>query len=517
MTQEEKLIFVFRKKEEAPQQERYTSAAENQNAEQIRTNEEEKQSQKAVAENRAAPSSADKDPNDKAQQILTEARHDSELQGIIRQYSEFDPWQILQEEPEFVLECIEAALPNRATRDDPKRLEKASLENKEILQDNFASLLEEHSHEDILVWQSIAEIDMNPERDREIDAPQPDNSQHQVKTIYEDRRKYKASDDRMDLEFYESKTTTQQKLERIEEDRSFECAVPTAIAYELAELGPLEPETLQYLQEKFAYVEKHLHHEAKQEDHEKGGFLAASDLHSKRAEICPERSERAKLQIELLETSRKESPHFAHDYVEITYEANQKDASYEMRDVADVRWEKVELAPAMQRLLDKREEPIPELDPLLQHCIEKHFAEHVRIQGQELNRSTKLLVPLDHGEVTRLEQDLERLEDDEPQPGKFKTVLVETEFFFGNDPNNPIPIDAKTYVTVLSRWEALTIDEFQRHAADATPTTAAWARICEVDANYREWLRSRGRLQQDLHNSRSALLHQDREFDDYDR
>lgn len=258
-------------------------------------------------------------------------------------------------------------------------------------------------------------------------------------------------------------TETTPTTERLDEE-SFNCTVPLDIAHEIAGIGPLEPETIQYLHGKYGYIEQHIEPALAEYQSERNpkNFTRAAEHAERhflpdRQEICPARAERAQLQIRQIQSIEQQLEHLprVRHYAELTIETDARNACYQLTNAKDVSWQKTDHPPALQRVFD---EALPER----QERLEQDQTPLVKLR-------TRTMITTIRRDVRHLKTELERTVDEEPPPGEFCTIRI-----------------SPTHYSVRP-WTARTIEEFDRIDPDCPATPGAIRLIVEVDRQWKLW------------------------------
>lgn len=276
------------------------------------------------------------------------------------------------------------------------------------------------------------------------------------------------------------------KSRKEHQEQQFHCYVPAAVALKLCEIGSLEPETLNYLHDEYAYIERYM---SGQGEHEletiQAGSFASAAHHAREAmtplrnQVCPNRGERGELQIQQLAMHANENNLLAqHGYVEIIYAANSKEASYAMKHTAPVAWE-AELPETLKKVLSERD------DGNLKEELEQ-LGRRLGLTGQKQDRgldSRRTIHPIDR-DSKLLELDMEHEKNEEPQ----ESVTV--------------------YIIKKSRidriYSARNMEELERYDPHIPIDPELLAIVLHLDHNWKLWEQRKERAQSRFDDSRRA-------------
>lgn len=301
----------------------------------------------------------------------------------------------------------------------------------------------------------------------------------------------------------------QQPLEVPEEQttrQSIECYLPLKVAEKIDEMELLEAETLVYLREKYSFIKRHV--EGTRDSYEPAGETIAGQDHTELLVDEKEvpslnRAERAESQIEELQ----QSAGYAHalradELVLAIFSIDAKEECYKLQETQSVKWEELELSPAVRAILDtaveQRESSI-ELPLSVKTIIDERdqsrcqqeqnqnyssheysydlSADKLAIQQPALHTKRTTVMPIERDLVKRREEEVDRAAEDMPPPGQF--VLVR------------LYLDFKTFSSsfvILQHWHAYTIGEFNVKCGGVEATSGAWDLITEVDKDYNAWI-----------------------------
>lgn len=324
----------------------------------------------------------------------------------------------------------------------------------------------------------------------------------------------------------------QQPLEVPEEQttrQSIECYLPLKVAEKIDEMELLEPETLVYLREKYSFIERHV----------EGNRDSCEPASEKIAELTDHtellvdgkegpslnRAERAESQIEELQQSAGYAHALREDELVLAiFSIDAKEECYKLQETQSVKWEELELSPAVRAILDtaveQRESSI-ELPLSVKTIIDErgqsrcqqeqnhNYSSHEhsydlsadKLVTQQPAQHTKrtTVMPLERDLVKRREEEVDRAAEDMPPPGQFIHVRLYLDF--------------KTFSSsfvILQHWHAYTIGEFNMKCGGVEATSGAWDLITEVDKDYNAWIarveNKRVKLDIARHEESEALL-----------
>lgn len=313
-------------------------------------------------------------------------------------------------------------------------------------------------------------IHVEPVNAIENSLPEPDKQSHDIEQFYERLESVveKINDEKLHLDSYPHAEPHEPRHD--EPDRQkFSCAVPVDIANTIFELGPLEPETIEFLHEKYEYVSRNAI-DARTSDEHKNSYEAAEyardELLPERDSICPERLKRAQMQIELLQDvdqTLRTSPRNQH-FVELVIESDPKTACFEVNGCQKLDWDKSEIPPSLEAVLDER---LEDLDKNETQSSSAHRNLCSSLRSREI-------IACFHRDLQHKEKEVDRLDDEEPSPSKFCTIRI-----------------SESHCSILRHWEARTIEEFDSCDPSIPATPEAIQEIVAKDREYKLWLSRR--------------------------
>lgn len=265
-------------------------------------------SDSARESNLTAPAIVTHDPRT----ILASVYEDRELSSIVRQYIEISPWEAFKD------------LSVQIHRDDNKIVNRTTIEKYEHAT-NFDS-----------------------EENKKSDSADKEKGKAQARSAVVNGRDVGP--------------------EALCDKEDFACIVPVVVANKLAGFRTIEPETMVYLSEKYAYLEKYISRE-NENRHEKTTPLkgvneaaehARTQMKPFRDRRNPERQERARVQIEILQEASERSYYFPriHHYAIAVSRCDCRDGYFIHWASEVVGWDKfISYLPRVER---KIHEPIKE-------------------------------------------------------------------------------------------------------------------------------------------------------------
>ena len=533
---------AFRKPEEKPPDEN-SSVVQRTEDELTQGDFENQESNKQLEETRLGQNRTTSDPNrddknaaqknlDDPERILSDLSKDLDLKDSILRATDLEPWQIMLETAEIVRSESQHDLERnllapkqegrRLTQEEPHAVlsnENRSVEPSHVqahdrggaeraaqTQDEYTQLIEHH--EKITAWKAVKELDY--QRDPELPDPVPSGQavdQHPIKSTYEKNESERQANDKFALSAYKQEPIigelehTDKSGQSEQQREQVTCHVPEDLAYQLAGIGQLEPEAMTYLQEQYGYVEKFVSNEVKKDDEEFDRYKSnraskhAEELRLLRDEVCPERSKRASLQIQQLE-SHINSRHIPalHDYVEITYRSNNQDACYELERVREVSRSEVSLPTSLQELLNCREEAE------FKQMYERQQVQEHKIEIEQKQDIVKVIF-IQKNIIHHEEIELEHIADEEPPPSGFCCLRF-----------------SDRGCELVKEFEARNWEEFDQQRMGFPPTDECRAHVDELDRIWKAWKDRVAYQRSELNRAGDKLVHYEYlEHNDYDR
>ena len=152
----------------------------------------------------------------------------------------------------------------------------------------------------------------------------------------------------------------QQPLDVAEEQttrQSIECYLPLKVAEKIDEMELLEPATLVYLREKYSFIERHVEGNRNSYEHVSEKIAELTDhtelLIDAKKGASLNRAERAESQIEELQQNTGYAHAIREDELVLAiFSIDAKEECYKLQETQSVKWEELELSPAVRAILD---------------------------------------------------------------------------------------------------------------------------------------------------------------------
>jgi hypothetical protein len=285
--------------------------------------------------------------------------------------------------------------------------------------------------------------------------------------------------------------------EPVTREEQFSCTLPVDIANAVIEIGPLEPESVEFLHEKYGYAERHVSDNRPPDSlhsFAEAAVDARESLLSQAHSVCPERTERAQQQIDFLksvDTELQNSPR-TFDYANLIIHTDSANPIYHISDALDAAWTTTDHPRSLQQILDQR---VAEAD---EHGHNRQM-ETARLDTKLARSQPKKLLTTIERDLKHCENEVNRLEEEEPAPCVF--YLVEC-------------TNRKTFI---ERHTAHTIEEFNGVAPDVPVDGDLLVLMVEVDRQYKLWLSRKQKARLQLQGTRDEEgIHRQGPTDDYD-
>lgn len=290
-------------------------------------------------------------------------------------------------------------------------------------------------------------------------------------------------------------------------EKLIRCVLPVDVAKEAVDISALEPETLVYLTDKYKFIERNIEVESgKFPETDRRLGLAERDvfepLVSSRDESQSTKGESlAKAQIDRLQAVERkfENSPKLHNYVELTITNDLDKDCFKIVHAHDVDWKILEHPQSLQQIIEER------LSSTTTRDREQNDVTKLRLKPTR-NRASRSFITTVSRDLKKLELDLNRLEDAEPEPGKFCTVR------------------SSQHSRSVKFWEARTIEEFENTDRGVPATPEAIQEIVNIDRQWKLWHARSEHAKAQVQDTRIELReietsHDEHEidYDDFDR